>query len=172
MKDKDCKCKVVPTPPQGPQGPPGKQGPRGPMGNPGMPGSALGFCEIFSPPGENFSNSEIQFGMPGDCEGFTLDNNPNDILLPALGFYQITYGINSVFTQDDGGSMQYTARSSNSGVIVESSSITQCNSSGFIIPASKSCLYQSTTPNDRISLIGIIDGAEYNNTILQIIRYT
>ncbi|MDX8366109.1 hypothetical protein [Cytobacillus sp. IB215665] len=34
-KDKDCKCRVVPPPPQGPQGPPGKPGPPGPPGPPG-----------------------------------------------------------------------------------------------------------------------------------------
>ncbi|MDX8363464.1 hypothetical protein [Cytobacillus sp. IB215316] len=38
MKDKDCKCRVVPPPPQGPQGPPGKQGPQGPIGPMGIPG--------------------------------------------------------------------------------------------------------------------------------------
>ncbi|MFS1519457.1 C1q-like domain-containing protein [Bacillus sp. SCS-151] len=36
MKDKDCKCRVVPPPPQGPQGPPGKQGLQGPQGIPGL----------------------------------------------------------------------------------------------------------------------------------------
>ncbi|MDX8363388.1 hypothetical protein [Cytobacillus sp. IB215316] len=38
MKDKDCKCRVVPPPPQGPQGPPGKQGPQGPQGVTGATG--------------------------------------------------------------------------------------------------------------------------------------
>ncbi|MDX8363385.1 hypothetical protein [Cytobacillus sp. IB215316] len=36
--NKECKCRVVPPPPQGPQGLPGKQGPQGPQGPMGTPG--------------------------------------------------------------------------------------------------------------------------------------
>ncbi|WP_214484739.1 hypothetical protein [Bacillus sp. SM2101] len=174
-KDKDCKCRVVPPLPQGPQGLPGKpgpQGPQGPMGPPGMPGSALGFCEIFAPTDENTSIPMVQFGIPGDCVGFVLDNSPNDILLPAVGFYEITYGINTVFLEDGGGMITYIAVSSASGPIQGSSAVTQSNQSGFTIPASKSVLYQSTMPNDRISLSATISGAVYNSSTLQIVRYT
>ncbi|MDX8363455.1 hypothetical protein [Cytobacillus sp. IB215316] len=38
MKEKDCKCRVIPLPPPGPQGPPGKPGPQGPAGPMGMQG--------------------------------------------------------------------------------------------------------------------------------------
>ncbi|MGM7683567.1 hypothetical protein ACSVDA_15620 [Cytobacillus sp. Hm23] len=38
MKDRDCKCRIVPPPPQGPQGPPGKPGPQGPQGPMGLQG--------------------------------------------------------------------------------------------------------------------------------------
>ncbi|WP_214484738.1 hypothetical protein [Bacillus sp. SM2101] len=174
MKDKDCKCRVVPPTPQGPQGPQGKQGPQGPpgpMGPPGMPGSALGFCEIIGPTTENSSDEDVPFGTAGDCVGFVLDNSPNDILLPAVGFYQITYGINTEFF-DGGGEITYTAVSSMTGTIQGSSAVTE-GMGGFTIPASKSVLYQSTIPNDRISLnASITNNAVYNSQTLKIIRYT
>ncbi|WP_214484948.1 hypothetical protein [Bacillus sp. SM2101] len=56
MKDKDCKCRVVPPPPQGPQGPPGKQGPQGPQGPlgpqgpPGTGGAISWGCLASGPP--------------------------------------------------------------------------------------------------------------------------
>ncbi|MDX8365481.1 hypothetical protein [Cytobacillus sp. IB215665] len=55
MKEKDCKCRVVPPPPQGPQGPQGPpgpmgmQGPPGPMGMQGPPGPEVMKIELAAP---------------------------------------------------------------------------------------------------------------------------
>ncbi|MGM7684574.1 hypothetical protein ACSVDA_20845 [Cytobacillus sp. Hm23] len=58
MKEKDCKCRVVPPPPQGPQGPRGKPGPQGPPGPIGPPGTP----KIVSFRAEKNSQQEIDGG--------------------------------------------------------------------------------------------------------------
>ncbi|MDX8363198.1 BclA C-terminal domain-containing protein [Cytobacillus sp. IB215316] len=178
-KEKDCKCRVVPPPPQGPQGPPGKQGPQGPMGIPGIPGSALGFCEIFN------ISQQITTPMSGDlvmlpdlgpCEGFatTMPTN-NEIMIPATGFYQITYSIDVSLGQGD--MLVFRVLINGSG-LSKSQSVSQ--SDGMGTNSSRTTvsrtMLQALTMGDTIEvevLNATLTGQNgYLFPVLDIIRYT
>ncbi|MDX8363199.1 hypothetical protein [Cytobacillus sp. IB215316] len=108
MKDKDCKCRVVPPPPQGPPGPPGKQGPQGPIGPPGPPGTALSYGvlrdtqdpfavsdgnPIVPPPG---------YDSPGPFNNTTLNPLIGSITVLNTGDYEISFTVNALDTGDIG----------------------------------------------------------------------
>ncbi|MDX8366798.1 hypothetical protein [Cytobacillus sp. IB215665] len=105
MKDKDCKCRVVP-PPQGPQGPPGKQGPMGLQGSPGPQGVLT--YGVLRDDGGPFPGVDAQpitplggaYDTPGPFSGTTL--NPLSITVQNAGDYEISFTV-IVFDADGSG---------------------------------------------------------------------
>ncbi|MDX8362986.1 hypothetical protein [Cytobacillus sp. IB215316] len=109
MKDKDCKCRVVPPPPQGPQGSPGKQGPMGLQGPPGPPGQpGVLTYGVLRDDGGPFPGVDAQpitplggaYDTPGPFSGTTL--NPLSITVQNAGDYEISFTV-IVFDADDSG---------------------------------------------------------------------
>ncbi|WP_214484343.1 hypothetical protein [Bacillus sp. SM2101] len=100
MKDKDCKCRVVPPPPPGPQGPPGKQGPQGPPGPPGPP-SILSYG-VLRDDQDPFSQDDQEpivppggYNMPGPFNMTTLNPGDGSITVQNSGDYEISFTVNA-----------------------------------------------------------------------------
>ncbi|MFS1519131.1 hypothetical protein V1503_22100 [Bacillus sp. SCS-151] len=194
MNDKNCACRIVPPPPQGPQGPPGKQGPQGPMGNPGTPGSALGICGLFNTSAtpisvNNITQTVLLTDSNQPCTGGFINNdanNPNAIILPANGFYQITYGMICLVeggNPDIGRDGQLLGFKIYNGTSLfdESSTIidnTPDNASDLGIPISKTFLYNGMMGEPiTIQVSDLINEVPnltptYFRPYLTIIRYT
>ncbi|WP_214484941.1 hypothetical protein [Bacillus sp. SM2101] len=192
MKDKDCKCRVVPPPLQGPQGPPGKQGaqgPQGPMGVPGIPGSVLGFCSLYNP-----SPTSIEVMSPGDfvllpdtsqpCMGGFDTSTPDRIILPANGIYQITYGMvcfvsGATVPGGMGDVVSFTAAESNNAIAGSLTLLdnTAIDSTDLSVSVSKTILYNGAMGDVisiRVNNLTVNSGVNptYFDPYLTIIRYT
>ncbi|WP_214484725.1 hypothetical protein [Bacillus sp. SM2101] len=182
MKDKDCKCRVVPPPPQGPQGPLGKQGPQGPqgpMGIPGMPGSALGFCEIFRNPNAMTifpsSGDIVLFDSEGPCQGgFEVTGGGTSIMVPATGVYQMSYAINVGLDPGDG--LIFEMNSNFLGNLDKSETFDRSDGAGNTTDqrVASTTILQSLTAGDEISVeaVTVFNSPSYIKAVLTIIRYT
>ncbi|MDX8367954.1 hypothetical protein [Cytobacillus sp. IB215665] len=182
MKDKGCKCRVVPPPPSGPQGPPGKQGPQGiqgPMGIPGMPGSALGFCEIFRNRNAMTifpsSGDTVLFDSEGPCQGgFEVTGGGTSIMIPATGVYQISYAINVGLDPEDG--VIFEVNSNFLGLLDKSE--TNNRSDGISNTTddrvASTTILQNLTAGDEISVeaVTVVNSPAYIKAVMTIIRYT
>ncbi|WP_250886875.1 hypothetical protein [Bacillus sp. SM2101] len=177
MKDKDCKCRVVPPLPQGPQGPPGKQGPQGPqgpqgsMGTPGTPGSALGLCQITGIQDTAIQGAGVTFGTSGPCIGLTIPMGANSIQLSDIGLYEISFEADNSLAN---GEEIFYEVSSDAPAIVSRTLVRNNSGGDIVMPASKSELYQSTQMNEIISVdTPTVTGApSYTRPVLHVIRYT
>ncbi|MDX8363214.1 hypothetical protein [Cytobacillus sp. IB215316] len=182
MKDKGCKCRVVPSPPQGPQGPPGKQGPQGvqgPMGTPGPPGSALGFCEIFRNPNSMTefpsSGDTVLFDSEGPCQGgFEVTGGGTSIEIPATGVYQITFAINVGLDPEDG--VIFEVNSNLLGNLDKSETFDRSDGADSTTDnrVASTTILQSLTAGDEISVeaVTVFNSPSYTKAVLTIIRYT
>ncbi|MFS1519555.1 hypothetical protein V1503_24310 [Bacillus sp. SCS-151] len=190
MKDKDCKCRVVPPPPQGPQGPPGKQGPQGPQGpqgtmgiqgptgetgSTGPPGTALGFCQINGSPGEvpAQEGGTVSFGNLGPCQNITVPMGNQSIQLTESGVYEISFG--AYCDLEDTERIFFQIRAN--GTVITGGNLDIENTSGgaIEIPIAKTVLY-SNAVNDIITVdTPTVDsvGANtpvYSDPVLNVIR--
>ncbi|MDX8361449.1 hypothetical protein [Cytobacillus sp. IB215316] len=176
-KDKDCKCRVVPSPPSGPQGPmgkPGPQGPQGPTGNTGPPGSALGVCSIFdSAVGSMSAIQDQPIIMPsmGPCfGGFDTTTTPNTIILPAAGgaIYEITYGMVCSLQENSSINLQV-----NVGGSPLNESLTFENNQGTH-SVSKTIFISNDVPNQPVNVVPsqVTGSVTYRSPDLAITRYT
>ncbi|WP_214484023.1 hypothetical protein [Bacillus sp. SM2101] len=170
MKDKDCKCKVVPPPPKGPPGPPGKQGPQGP---PGPPGNILGVCQIEGVQEETASPGQgVTFGAPGPCIGLSTADNNNAIRLSDIGIYEISFEANCTLNATS--ELFFQFNSDVVGPIGSDIMLDPDPSASEVYPVSKSFLYQSSAMNELISVsTPVADAApSYEGHILHVIRLT
>ncbi|MFS1516433.1 hypothetical protein [Bacillus sp. SM2101] len=102
MKGKDCKCRVVPPPPQGPQGPPGKQGAQGPPGPQGPPGNPLSYG-VLRDDQDPFSVVDGDriiplggYNMPGPFNMTTLNPAAGSITVQNSGDYEISFTVQAL----------------------------------------------------------------------------
>ncbi|MFS1515883.1 hypothetical protein V1503_05075 [Bacillus sp. SCS-151] len=182
MKEKDCKCRIVPALPQGPQGPPGKPGPQGPMGfqgptGPSGPtGSVLGACQILGPPSQlPEEQMNVMFGITGPCiGGLTFANNNNAIQLSEVGLYEITFGVSTV-QLNNGEELSFQVESDNTGNIPGLAFIfsSNVNTGGDTASTpSKSVLYESSAMNELIDVTTptVVGSPEISSPVLHVIR--
>ncbi|MDX8363471.1 hypothetical protein [Cytobacillus sp. IB215316] len=170
MKEKDCKCRVVPPSPQGPQGPPGKQGPQGP---PGPPANVLGVCQIEGVQREVASQGQdVTFGATGPCMNLSTADNNNAIQLSDVAIYEISFESNCDVDVSD--EISFRFNSSFAGTIGSDIILDPSPATCEVFPVSKSFLYQSSQMNELISVSTPTVGGTpvYSGHLLHVIRLT